>query len=58
LADDISRNHVSSLASQVPMINPSPTLIPPALWAVLVLEAPDWTSKRWRMLFGNFMLTV
>ena len=32
LVDDISRNHVSSLASQVPMINPSPTLIPPALW--------------------------
>lgn len=55
LADDISRNHLSDLSSQVPGIQPLPTPIPACLWSLLVGERPDWTSNRWRQLFANSM---
>ena len=58
LADDISRNRTSSLSSQVPSIHACPTVVPPALWSLLVVETPDWTSSRWRALFRDFMLMV
>jgi hypothetical protein len=58
LADDISRNRTSSLSSQVPSIHACPTVVPPALWSLLVVETPDWTSSRWRALFRDFMQIV
>ena len=54
VADDISRNNLGSLLIQVPGIQPQPVPIPDPLWSLLVLERPDWTSKRWRLLFSDF----
>ena len=41
IADDISRNKLDSLPSQVPGIQPQPAPIPASLWSLLVLERPD-----------------
>lgn len=57
-ADDISRDNLQSLAMQVPGIQDSPSVIPVPLWTLLVLERPDWTSKRWRSLFTSFINPV
>ena len=58
VADDISRNRIWCLSSQVPSIQAFPDSIPVALRELLILERPDWTSKRWRQLFAAFILMV
>ena len=46
LADDISRNQLSSLPPQKVTVSPD-------LWSLLVQDRPDWTSPEWRRLFTN-----
>ena len=58
LADEISRNCTVNLSTQVPGICPQPCHISTPLWSLLVLKRPDWTSRMWRKLFADFILTV
>lgn len=51
LADDLSRNALSSFLSKAPHMEPNPTPIPPLLPALL-LEPSDWTSPHWTQRFS------
>ena len=57
-ADSLSRNNMPSFFSQVPLASKEASRIPDDLWALLVLEQPDWLSERWRTLFCSFFRTV
>ena len=57
-ADSLSRNNMSAFFSQVPHASKEASPIPDNLWALLVLEQPDWLSERWRTLFSSFCKTV
>ena len=49
-ADSLSCNNMSSFFSQAPLASKEASHIPDDLWALLVLEQPDWLSERWRTL--------
>ena len=53
LADDLSRNHLSSFLSKVPEMNAVPTPIPSALKDLLLHSKPDWLSSNWRQFVFN-----
>ena len=57
-ADSISRNILPLFFSQVPLASKEATHNPDDLWALLVLEQPEWISERWRTLFCSFFKTV
>ena len=47
LADDLSRNHLSSFLHKVPHANPSATPLPSQLVDLLLDQILDWASQRW-----------
>ncbi len=53
LADDLSRNRLSSFLSKAtsPELHPSP--VDPALVELLLDPQADWTSRRWTRQFSN-----
>ena len=55
LADDLSKNAVSSFLSKVPSANPLPTT-----WSQHLVLDPraDWTSLTWRRLYSSTSSTV
>ena len=52
LADDLSRNRLSSFLSKVPMADPLPTPVSLPLLSLLLNHEADWTSPRWSRQFG------
>ena len=52
LADDLSRNRLSSFLIKVPQASPAPTPIPTPLWDLLLDPQADWTSPQWRPRFN------
>ena len=53
LADDLSRNNLSSFLSKVSHASPTPTLLPDHLLTLLLDPTLDWTSPRWLQLFSS-----
>ena len=53
LADDLSRNRLSSFIQKATRACSSPTPIPPALVDLLMDSRPDWTSAAWTRLFST-----
>ena len=53
LADDLSRNLLSSFLSKVPQAYAHPTPLPLPLLHLLLEPALDWTSPRWIRLFNT-----
>ena len=53
LADDLSRDHLSSFFSKVPQANPHPTPVPPPLLDLLLDTTADWTSEPWSFQFST-----
>ena len=58
IADDLSRNNLSSYFSKVPDANPLPSVFPPALMALLLSPQLDWVSPNWTRLFSSIISTV
>ena len=50
VANDLSRNHLSSFLSKVPSAEPAPAPIPPEL-PELLLDQDGWTSPAWTKCF-------
>ncbi len=50
LADDLSRNRLSSFLLKVPHADTSPSL---PLMDLLLDQQADWTSRAWRTQFGS-----
>ena len=50
-ADALSCNDLKSFFASLPQAAPNPTRIPEEVVQLIILERPDWTSKRWRELF-------
>ena len=55
IADDLSRNRVSSFFQKVPHASEAPTQVPAALVDLLLDQKADWTSPRWGLQFGNIL---
>ena len=53
MADAISRDNLHYFFSQAPGIRHRRVEIPPPLLALLVEQAPDWTSPTWAQLFRS-----
>ena len=53
IADDISRNNLSSFFLKVPRAYPSPSPIPRELPHLLLNQQASWISPHWRQLFIN-----
>ena len=53
LADDLSRDHLSSFFSKLPQANPHPTPVPPPLLDLLLDTTADWTSEAWSRQFST-----
>jgi hypothetical protein len=53
LADDLSRNQLSSFLSKVPNASPLPTAVSHALLNLLLDPQADWTSPSWRQQFRD-----
>ena len=53
LADDLSRNCLSSFLSKVPQASRHPSTPPPGLLTLLLDPRIDWTSPRWHQQFGS-----
>lgn len=51
LADDLSRNNLSSFLSKVPEANPQPTPLPVPLLDLLLDQRADWISPLWSHRF-------
>lgn len=51
LADDLSRNNLSSFLSKVPEANPQPTPLPVPLLDLLLDKRADWISPLWSHRF-------
>ena len=58
LADDLSRNLVSSFFSKVPQASPTPTPVPAALVDLLLDHQADWTLLQWRRRFRHILTRV
>ena len=55
LADDLSRNRLTSFLQKAPpSMSPTPCLVPQYL-RDLLFHAIDWTSPSWRMQFANIL---
>ena len=52
LADDLSRNKLSSFLLKVPHADPQPTSLPKALLDLLLDPQADWTLPTWRRHFN------
>ena len=56
LADDLSRNRLSSFIQAVGHFDPAGKYIPPqALVDMLCNAKPDWTSQTWKRMFRNIL---
>ena len=53
LADDLSRNRLSSFFLKVPQACKEPTAVPPQLPHVLLDPSLDWTSPSWTQWFNS-----
>ena len=53
LADDLSRNNLSSFLSKVPALKGSQVKIPTQLLEILVDTSGDWTSQTWTRRFRD-----
>ena len=53
LADDLSRNNLSSFLSKVPQANSHPGPVPLPLLNLLLDPLADWTSPAWRHQFRS-----
>ncbi len=53
LADDLSRNNLSSFLYKVPWANPQPSPVSLPLLALLLDPQADWNSPLWRRRFGS-----
>ena len=53
LADDLSRNYLSSFLSKVPALKGSQVKIPTQLLEILVDTSGDWTSQTWTRRFRD-----
>ena len=53
LADDLSRNYLSSFLSKVPQANRRPSQVPLQLLPLLLDPTADWTSLPWRRQFAD-----
>ena len=53
LADDLSRNNLSSFLSKVPRANPHPAPVSLPLLNLLLDPVADWTSPAWRRQFND-----
>ena len=58
IADDLSRNNLSSYFSKVPEASPLPGVLPPSLMALLLSPQLDWVSPNWTQLFSSIISTV
>ena len=58
LADDISRNRVSSFLSKVPQANRVPTPVSNSLLGLLLNPQVDWIWEHWRRQFLDITRTV
>ena len=58
LADDLSRNKLSSFLSKAPLADRHPTPPSPSLLALLLDTSLDWTSPRWRHQFKDILKEV
>ena len=58
LADDLSRNHLSSFLQKAVNASPQPTAIPQLLRDLLMVEKPDWLSRSWTHLFNDTLREV
>ncbi len=52
LADDLSRNRLSSFLSKVPHADPLPSRVSQQLTDLLLDQQADWTSQAWRTQFS------
>ena len=55
LADDLSRNLLSSFLQKVSNMSLKPTAIPQPLRGLLLIEKPDWLSPSWTQLFNDIL---
>jgi len=53
LADDLSRNNLSSFLLKVPGARITPTPLPPQLLDLLLDPTLDWVSPRWYQQFSS-----
>ena len=53
LADDLSRNLLSSFFSKVPEVDLETTLVPQQLSELLLDQSLDWVSPCWLQLFNS-----
>lgn len=58
LADDLSRNNLSSFLSKVPYASPHASLIPIPLHDLLLNKEADWTSPTWHQQFSTILNRV
>jgi len=58
LADDLSRNRLSSFLQKATRVSLKPTAIPQSLRDLLLVEKPDWLSQSWTHLFNNTLREV
>ena len=58
LADDLSRDRVSSFLSKVPQASPHPVPVPQDLISLLLDPQADWVLLRWREQFRNTLIGV
>jgi len=58
MADAISRDNLCYFFSQAPGVQHRRVAIPPPLLALVVEQAPDWTSLTWAQLFKNSLRQV
>ena len=58
IADDLSRNRLSSFFTKVPHADALPTAIPPELPSLLMNQQLDWASRSWMSLFGTILEQV
>ena len=55
LADDLSRNRLSSFLQKALNMSLKPTVIPQPLRDLLFIEKPDWLSPSWTQLFNSIL---
>ena len=58
LADDLSRDHLSSFLQKAPHMESQPSHIPQSLRDMLVSTRPDWTSTSWGKMFSATLKVV
>lgn len=58
LADDLSRDRVSSFLSKAPHMDPHPTTIPPEVIPALLAQPPNWLFPNWTTSWGSILSRV